>query len=66
MIKFIKYWFTWVLSFVTVDGLMELGGFGTIYHQNLSDDIFMVGFFFSFIIACLVTAIIGSTLGDKI
>lgn len=66
MIKFIKYWFVWTFSFVTLDGVMELGGFGTIYHQNLGEGDFMCGFFLSLVLAFFITYVVSMTIDDKI
>ena len=57
MSKLLKYWKIGVVTFLTVDVPLELGGFGTVFHTSLSQDNGMAGFFISALATFFVLAL---------
>lgn len=61
MKTFFTYWVVWVVTFITMDIPLELGGWGIWYHQNLSGMVMMFGFFVCLIVASAATLVFGSS-----
>lgn len=54
------YWCVWVITLITVDIPLELGGWGCVYHRSFGDGVEMFGLFMCLIGASGVTLIFGA------